>query len=80
MANGGDIIIKGGSVDIDFDDNIYKKEVNKPRNHQAKDQGITRVTVEDAGGGSKYDSDNESSADTSRWKVNVYCTEVAVSE
>ena len=51
MANGGDIIIKGGSVDIDFDDNVYKKEATKPRNHQAKDQAITRVTVEDAGGG-----------------------------
>jgi hypothetical protein len=80
MANGGDIIIKGGSVDIDYDDNVYKKESTKPRNHLAKDQAITRVTVEDVGGGSKYDSDTESGADPSRWKVTVYCEQVAVSE
>ena len=80
MANGGDIIIKGGSVDIDFDDNVYKKEATKPRNHQARDQAITRVTVEDAGGGPIYDSDDEAGADTSRWTVTVYCTQVVASE
>ena len=76
MANGGDIIIKGGSVDIDFDDNVYQKEVNKPRNHKADDQAITRVTVEDGAGSSKYDSSVEG-ANTSAWKVTVYCERVA---
>ncbi len=79
MANGGDIIIKGGSVDIDFDDNIYQKEVNKPRKHEARDQAIMRIVVEDGGGSSKYDSNNEGGANTRDWKVSVYCTQVDVS-
>jgi len=56
MANGADIIIKGSSVDIDFDDDKYPKEPGKPRNHKANGHTITRVTVEDANNTVKYDS------------------------
>ena len=73
MANGGDIIIKGGSVDIDFDDEKYPKEPDKPRNHKGNDLKITRVTVEDENNTMKYDS-NTASADPTRWTVHVYCT------
>ena len=72
MANGGDIIIKGGSVDIDYDDAVYTVETGKPRNHKNKDQTITRVLVADGGGAKKYDS-NDESENASAWKVTVYC-------
>ena len=73
MANGGDIIIKGGSVDIDYDDAKYPKEDGKPRNHKADDQNITRVTVEDESNVVRYDSDNDT-GDPTYWKIHVYCT------
>ncbi|HBB90075.1 MAG TPA: hypothetical protein DC047_20935 [Blastocatellia bacterium] len=73
MANGGDIIIKGSSVDIDYDDTKYPKEAGKPRNHKASDQTITRVTVEDGNNTVKYDSNNEAAADPSQWIIHIYC-------
>ncbi len=72
MANGADIIIKGSSVDIDFDDAKYPKEPGKPRNHKASEHTITRVTVEDGNSTVKYDSDSEA-ADPSLWTIHVYC-------
>ena len=73
MANGADIIIKGGSVDIEYDDAVYPVEPGKPRNHKSHDHTIARVTVADGGGISKYDSDKES-VDLSTWTITVYCS------
>jgi hypothetical protein len=72
MANGADIIIKGSSVDIDYDEDKYPKEAGKPRNHKASDQIITRVTVEDENNAVTYDSNNDT-ADPSHWRIHVYC-------
>lgn len=72
MANGGDIIIKGSSVDIDYDDAKYPKETGKPRNHKSSDQIITRVTVEDGNNTVQYDTSNDA-ADPSRWTIHIYC-------
>jgi hypothetical protein len=72
MANGGDIIIKGSSVDIDYDNNYYPTEAGK-RSHKNDKQTITRVKVEDPGGTSKYDSATDG-ADPSAWTITVYCT------
>ncbi|MEO7971203.1 MAG: hypothetical protein ABI698_07885 [bacterium] len=72
MANGADIIIKGSSVDIDFDDDKYPKEPGKPRNHKASGHTITRVTVEDGDNAMQYDSSTDA-ADPSRWTIHVYC-------
>jgi len=73
MANGGDIIIKGGSVDIDYDDAVYPPETGKPRKHKSNNQTIVRVTVADEGNNLKYDTDTESE-DPTRWTISVYCT------
>lgn len=73
MANGGDIIIKGGSVDIDYDDRVYPPVTGKPRNHKANDQTIIRVTVNDGAGAKKYDSNDEPGANPSEWLIKVYC-------
>ena len=49
MADGGDIIIRGGSVDLDYDDAVYPKESGNPRKHNAKDKKIRQITVTDNG-------------------------------
>lgn len=72
MANGGDIIIKGGSVDIDYDDAVYPPESGKPRNHKSRDKTITRVTVADEGNALRYDSDKDG-ATPGAWTITVYC-------
>jgi hypothetical protein len=44
MANGGDIIIKGGSVEIEFDESTYTGKDGKYGNEQKK---IVSVEVTD---------------------------------
>jgi hypothetical protein len=75
MSNGnsGDIIIKGSSVDIDYDDAKYPKEQGKPNNHKSNDHAITRVTVEDANNTMLFDSSRDA-ADPSQWTIHVYCS------
>lgn len=45
MANGNDIIIKGGSVDIDYDDSIYPKDPGNPKKHKNNGKKITKVVI-----------------------------------
>ncbi len=46
MANGGDIIIKGGSCDLIFDDSMYPADPSDPRKHKNKNnQKVTRVVI-----------------------------------
>ena len=45
MADGGDIIIKGGSVDLDYDEDVYKKVAGKPKKHAAGNKRIRQITV-----------------------------------
>lgn len=75
MSNGssGDIIIKGSSVDIDYDDAKYPKEPGKPNNHKSNDHAITRVTVEDANNTMLFDSSRDA-ADPSKWIIHVFCS------
>jgi hypothetical protein len=47
MADGGDIIIRGGSVDLDYDDSVYLPENGHPKKHFARDKKILRITVTD---------------------------------
>lgn len=53
---GGDIIIKGGSVDLDFDETLYHKDPADPKKHRNSTRKIIRVLVKDDGGTTKYDS------------------------
>ena len=69
MANGSDIIIKGGSVNIQFDETIYRKE--EPWNHISLDKTMTRVTIVDENGRSLYDSGE--SVDGLKWEIRAYC-------
>ena len=45
MAGGGDIIIKGGSVDLIFDERLYPKASNDPSSYTNPDRKITRVLI-----------------------------------
>jgi hypothetical protein len=65
MANGNDIIIKGGSVDIIFNDRDYPGGGNGSHKGQRK---MERIVVSDAQNNVVYDSQN---ADVKHWQVAV---------
>ena len=65
MSNGNDIIIKGGSVDIIFNDNDYPPGGNGSHKGQRKMQ---QIVVLDGQNNPVYDSQN---ADVKRWQVIV---------
>lgn len=44
-GDGGDIIIKGGSVDLEYDESIYIKDPLDPRSHKNPTRKITRVVI-----------------------------------
>jgi hypothetical protein len=70
MANGHDIIIKGGSVDIDFDDELYARQGNS-RSHRSPNNKIIRITVVDDAGSTQYDSgENQGGL---KWEIKAHC-------
>ena len=52
-GDGGDIIIKGGSVDLEYDESIYQKDPADPKSHKNSTRKITRVVIT---GDISYDS------------------------
>lgn len=69
MADGGDIIIKGGSVIIEYDDSIYPPEPGNPGVHKGN-KTIRKFTIADERGNTKYDSGADN---VSMWRVTVSC-------
>ncbi len=46
MSNGtGDIIIKGSSAEVEFDDAIYEQDPQNPHRYQNGDKKIVRVLI-----------------------------------
>jgi hypothetical protein len=43
--DGGDIIIKGGSVDLIYDENVYPRDPENPNNHTNSIRKITRIVI-----------------------------------
>jgi hypothetical protein len=70
MANGDDIIIRGGSVDIDYDDSLYAKEGDS-RSHKHPDKRIIRITIVDENGVTQYDSGEKE--DSLKWEIKAHC-------
>jgi hypothetical protein len=66
---GGEIIIKGGSVEVNFDDSLYLKEQLDPNKHKNANRIITRVQVQDASGRSLLDEADDK--DGLRWLITV---------
>jgi hypothetical protein len=53
MSGSGDIIIKGGSVDLNYAESVYPKDPKDPNSHKNADRKITRVVIT---GGIVFDS------------------------
>jgi hypothetical protein len=51
---GSDIIIKGGSVELSYDEPTYPQDNGDPKAHKNANKKITRVTI--SGGGLDFDS------------------------
>lgn len=66
---GGDIIIKGSSVHLNFDSSLYQKDSNDPNNHKHDNRKITRVRVEDESGKSLFDSGTDDGG--LKWTITV---------
>ncbi len=45
MANGSDIIIRGGSVELNYDESIYQKDLKDSRSHWNANKKITKVVI-----------------------------------
>jgi hypothetical protein len=54
-GEGGIIIIKGGSVDLDYDETVFEKNPADPRSHRNPNRKITRVVIT---GDITFDSDD----------------------
>ena len=66
---GGEIIIKGGSVKVLFDENVYKKDPNDPKKHEDANRKITKIVIVDENGGERFNSgDNQGGL---KWTVTV---------
>lgn len=74
MSNGSDIIIKGSSVDVIFDDSVYPPGNNGSHKGQRK---LERIIVTDAQGATQYDS---ASADVKKWTVKVVAGQITEEE
>jgi hypothetical protein len=73
-GGGGDIIIKGGSVHVEFDHGIYKNDANvDPAIHKHTDRKITRVLVKDEKDAPRYDSGTE--VGELKWTITVYTSD-----
>jgi len=70
MSDGsGEIIIKGASVHIEFNDTIFKKDLGDPKKHDNANRKITKIVVTDENGVEKFNSgDNPGGL---KWEVNV---------
>lgn len=69
--SGGDIIIKGGSVQLHFDSAQYTKDPSDPRKHSNLNKRITRIVIDDGAGGIQYDSGDH--PDALKWTIKVLC-------
>jgi hypothetical protein len=73
MADGGDIIIRGGSVDLEYDEAVYPMEFGHPKKHSASGKKIRQITVTDIDSGRiLYDSDDH--PDGLKYMVSVFTT------
>ena len=69
MAEGEDIIIKGGSIELEFDHEVYPNNPSNPKKHQNPNRKISRIVVVDDNGGQKFDSGE--SQNGLKWTITV---------
>jgi hypothetical protein len=73
MANGADIIIKGGSVDISFDDAVYPP--GNSGSHSNSGARMQRILITDEHDQTKYDSGQ--SGTVGKWTVSIFANRSA---
>ncbi|HEV2829578.1 MAG TPA: hypothetical protein VGW76_18410 [Pyrinomonadaceae bacterium] len=69
MSEGEDIIIKGGSIELEFEDSVYPRNPSNPKKHQNPNRKISRIVVVDENGGQKYDSGE--SPNGMKWTITI---------
>lgn len=70
-GEGSDIIIKGGSVDLEFDDTVYVKDPGDPKKHKNGSKKITRVVIT---GDINFDSQTQHSGQNGlRCEITITC-------
>lgn len=65
----GEIVVKGGSVHVIFDNSLYLRDSNDPSAHKHEGRKITRIRVQDEKGQSVFDSDVNK--DGLNWTITV---------
>ncbi len=69
MANGSDIIIKGGSAEIHFDHGVFKQDTANPRRRMHDTLKITRIVIS---GDKNFDSNDI--PDGFKGEIRISCT------
>ncbi|HKB65722.1 MAG TPA: hypothetical protein VKC61_07670 [Pyrinomonadaceae bacterium] len=70
MSDGsGEIIIKGGSVKLDFDESVYKKNPSDPKKHENANRRITEIVIVDENGAEQFNSGNKPNG--LKWTITV---------
>lgn len=70
MSDGsGEIIIKGGSVDLQFNESVYKKNPNDPKKHENADRKITGIVIVDENGAEQFNSGDKPNG--LKWTITV---------
>ena len=69
--SGSDIIIKGGSVHLSYDEATYPKDTADPKSHKNSNKKINRVVVAREDGGTEYDSGDH--PEGLRFTITTYC-------
>lgn len=65
---GSDIIIKGTSVTLEFDETVYRKQNGDPKKYKNETRKITRIQVLDDTGAERFVIEDNAGL---RWTVNV---------
>jgi len=66
---GGDIIIKGGSVQVQFNSTGYTKDPKDPSKHEDKNKKIKKIVVHDDKGDEQFSIADEQGG--LKWKVTI---------
>jgi hypothetical protein len=74
-GNGGEIIIKGGSVEVEYDDKTYVGVPGEPRKHRAEDKKIIQVEITDETNPAKpvLIFNSEEHLGGLKWKIKATC-------
>ena len=74
-GNGSEIIIKGSSVEVEFDGAVYAQDPVNPRKHKNQNKKITRVLITDQTDPNNlivvYDSEDHPGG--LKWEIRVTC-------